>query len=327
MVPLILEVTDARGRLRERIRLGSDPVTLGRGYSGTVVIDDPYVDPLHLELAATEDGSIEFRDPGSVNGTWDMRSGRRVSRGPVVPGLELRIGRSFLRVISADQPVPPAIPDVAGRASPRRLLAPGRSVGILALTACLAVLAQFFVSTDPTGLIDLITPALAALMMAAIWAAGWAFTTRVVTHRFRFLAHLAWTVLVAALFSIAGITFDWIGFFVPSDVVGYLEAAVWFGLGTWLLVGHLELVSDRPARHRWSVAALITAVVVAVWTVLSQAEGIDDSGWSSRDGILKPVSARFIPTQNIDRFFERTERLKISVDGLSGRSDAATDPE
>ncbi len=327
MVPLILEISDARGRLRERIRLGPERVLLGRAYDGTVVIDDPYVDPLHLELTSAEDGSIEFADPGSVNGTWDTRSGRRVTHGRIVPGLELRIGRSFLRVISADQPVPPAIPDVAGKASPRHLLAPGRSVGILALAALLAVLAQYFVSTEPTGLIDLITPALAALMMAAVWAAGWAFTTRVVAHRFRFLAHLAWAALVAAFFSIAGMAFDWIGFFLPADWVGYLEAALWFGLGTWLLVGHLELVSDRPARHRWSVAAAITAVVVAVGTVLSRSDGIDDAGWSSRDGILKPVSARFIPTQTIDRFFQRTERLKSAVDDVSGdRSKAATDP-
>lgn len=327
MVPLILEITDARGRLRERIRLGAERVTLGRAYDGTVVLDDPYVDPIHLELVSREDGSIEFADPGSLNGTWDTRSGRRLTAGQIVPGLELRIGRSYLRVISADQPVPPAIPDVAGRSSPRHLLATRRSVGILALTGFLAVLAQYFASTEPISLIDLITPALATLLMAAIWAAGWAFTSRVVSHRFRFLAHLAWVAFIAALFSIAGLVFDWIGFFVPSGLTGYLEAAIWFGLGTWLLVGHLELTSDRPARHRWSVAAGVTAVIVVVGTLLSRAEGIDDADWTSRDGMLKPVSARLIPTQSLDRFFERTERLKHAVDELSGSpSDAATDP-
>jgi len=326
MVPLILEITDGRGRLRERIRLGGNRVTLGRAYDGTVVLDDPYVDPLHLELTPGEDGTLEFRDAGSLNGTWDTRSGQRVAHGQVHPGAELRIGRSILHFIPADQPVPPAIPDVAGRNSTRHLLVARRSLAVLTVAGLLAVTAQYFASTEPIGIIDLITPALASLLMVAIWAAGWAFTSRLIAHRFRFLAHLAWVALVAALFSILGAVFDWIGFFLPIRSIGYAEAAIWFGLGSWLLVGHLELVSDRPVRHRWGVAAGVTAVVVLVGTLLSRAEGIDDTSWSNRDGMLKPVSARLIPTQSIDRFFERTERLKKAVDELSGAGQPASDP-
>ncbi|HEV2148502.1 MAG TPA: FHA domain-containing protein, partial [Longimicrobiaceae bacterium] len=64
---MILEVVGERGE-RTRLRLGSLPLTVGRGPGNDLILDDPYVDGRHARIGPDEAGVLVVEDLGSVNG-------------------------------------------------------------------------------------------------------------------------------------------------------------------------------------------------------------------------------------------------------------------
>ncbi|HEY2921351.1 MAG TPA: FHA domain-containing protein, partial [Candidatus Binatia bacterium] len=82
MAPLgYVEVLDAKGNVTERVPVDSFPVQVGRAYSNQVVINDPYVCPVHLAIERDEDDRLIARDLDSVNG---LCSGVDSDRVPVL---------------------------------------------------------------------------------------------------------------------------------------------------------------------------------------------------------------------------------------------------
>ncbi len=333
---LILEVADHRGRVRSRVRLDrTRPETLvGRAPGNEVVLDDPYADPVHLRITPTDGGGWQFTDLESTNGVWLAAAGIRCRNGAITSGVQLKAGRSILRFIAPDAPVPPALPDPAQRRGiGRRLLEPRTIGAILALGMVTSGFTQYYASTTDVGLADLATPGLSVLILAALWAAAWAFTNRLVAHRFRFLSHWAWAVLMAAIASVVSVGRDWLGFFVPNGHLSWLDIGIWWAGGGLLLVGHFELVTEWPRARRWAVAMAATGALAIVAVVLQRASTGGDGIVAARDGALKPIDARYLPATSLEGFILDAGRLKEKVDEadpdraaeVSGtRSDSAT---
>lgn len=322
---LIIEITDHRGRTRFRGRLSRLGAAIGRGYGNDIIIDDPYVDPVHLRIGPDADGALTWRDAGSANGTWDPRHHRRLDGGPVVPGLELRLGRSLIRIVGVDHPVAPALRDPAGGQGVGALLDSRRAAVALAITMAIAAAAEYLASTEPVSTTSLTKPGLATLLLAGLWATGWAFTNRIVAQRFRFLAHWAWTALLATSFLVVGLGFEWLGFFWPwLDIQAY-EGLAWGLLGTLLLVGHFQLITEWTARRRWTVAGAVMVAVTVVVGVLGRGNG-DRTPLLDPTGSLKPLASRFVPTVSMDGFFAEMADLHRSVDEEAGSSGEA-EPE
>jgi hypothetical protein len=323
---LIVEVTDPRGRVQQRIRLGAAPITIGRALRNAVIIDDPYLDGSHLTVETAADGVPRFRDHGTVNGTWDGRH-HRTAGGEVHAGLELKIGRTILRFVSADGPVPPALYDPTGQTGlVGRLLAPKAAVLVIGGYAVWSAWLQFLGSSTDPSVSDLVTPGLASLLLAAIWATMWAFTNRIVAQRFRFLTHLAWTVAIATAMMAVGIAVEWLGFFVPAADFGLAEATALMALAAWLLAGHFQLVTEWPRRRRWTIAAGVTGVVVVVIGVLGRGGSLERSPMGRQAGALKPIAGRFLPGSSVDDYFKRAESLKREVDALADEGRKAEAP-
>ncbi len=323
---LILEVTDHRGRVRSRTRLdpGAPEITVGRALRSDVILDDPYADPRHLLIAPTDDGGWRFADLGSVNGVWDARHsapgtrrsalGRR-HEGPIAAGLELRVGRSTLRFVSLDAPVPPALFDPAQRAGiARRLFEPRIMIAIFGVAVVFSVMTQYIGSTQPVDAADLVTPGLAVLIFASLWAAGWAFTNRLVAQRFRFLAHFAWAVLIATVGSALILAREWVGSFIPSADLGGIDVLIWWSVGALLLVGHFELVAEWSRGKRWVVATAATGVLAIAGVVLTRAAALGEDTAARRTGSLKPVDVRYLPATTLDDFVNDAAGLKAKVD-------------
>ncbi len=85
------ELTIVRGGFAaEPVPLDTAARTLGRAGDSDVLLDDVTVSPHHAQIRRTEDGGLEVRDLGSVNGTYV--NGRRTDSCTLVNGDELRIG-------------------------------------------------------------------------------------------------------------------------------------------------------------------------------------------------------------------------------------------
>jgi pSer/pThr/pTyr-binding forkhead associated (FHA) protein len=94
-VPSVLVITG--GALSgTTVRLGDQPVTLGRSQDSTIVLDDDYVSSRHARFFP-RDGQWLVEDMGSTNGTYLDRS--KVSEAtPVKIGMPVRIGKTVVEL-------------------------------------------------------------------------------------------------------------------------------------------------------------------------------------------------------------------------------------
>ena len=76
--------------------LGSQPITIGRADSSTLVVADDYVSTNHARLVP-RDGAWVLEDLGSTNGTFLDRA-RVTAPTPVPVGVPIRIGKTTLEL-------------------------------------------------------------------------------------------------------------------------------------------------------------------------------------------------------------------------------------
>ena len=99
--------------------------TVGRHPTNDLVVGDPRVSGVHLELRRAHRG-LHVRDAGSTNGTW--MGPHRVTEIELAPGGELTIGATLLRLNVHDEGSPPALAtaqsfgDLVGRSPAMREL-------------------------------------------------------------------------------------------------------------------------------------------------------------------------------------------------------------
>ncbi|MBN1770816.1 MAG: FHA domain-containing protein [Deltaproteobacteria bacterium] len=83
------------------VPLDERPMVLGRETGCDVRLVDPAASRRHLLLAPDNRGRWFLEDLGSSNGTY--LGDRRIEREPVVPGAEISLGETRLRVLSVDE--------------------------------------------------------------------------------------------------------------------------------------------------------------------------------------------------------------------------------
>ena len=78
------------------VRLGDNPVTVGRAPDSTIVLDDDYVSSRHARFFP-RDGQWLVEDLGSTNGTYLDRS-KVTAATPVKIGMPVRIGKTIVEL-------------------------------------------------------------------------------------------------------------------------------------------------------------------------------------------------------------------------------------
>jgi hypothetical protein len=328
MGPLIVEVLDERGgRARERHRVRSSPVTIGRGYACDVILDDPYVSVEHLRLEWGDEGWT-VRDLASENGTHLAASGRRLTAAERLgPETLLRVGHTRLRVRTSDYAAPPAVRD-RGEAPRLGLWLDRPLVALLALGAA-GTLAAFDLHqrTFTTGaLFAAGLGALIALTATAGWAALWALLTRLLSHRTRWAAHLG----IAGLAVVGWGAADWLAEYyafafsarVSAQVVGY---ALLGAVGTLALYVHCGLAVSRSGWRPAAVAGLVTAAALAVtasanYLVVAFDDDVNELRFAAE---LKPLPLALTRRAGLEPFLADAESLRARVDAEARQSSAA----
>jgi len=191
---IIAELLDKAGRVRERHHFNQFPLRIGRGYGNDLILDDDYVAPNHGVIWRGEDGSLEYRDLGSQNGT--LQAGKVVRQQRLVADQTLVLGTTRLRLRTPAFQVPPAR---HLRRGDDTLLHwqpgwPGTLAAALLLTTAVGSLAYLHQFNDPQPA-KAVGEALSALVLLILWAGAWALLGRLFVQRSGFRAH----VLVAAL--------------------------------------------------------------------------------------------------------------------------------
>jgi hypothetical protein len=320
---VIVEVLDRRGAVMSRTRLESLPASVGRGYGSDVILDDPFVDAAHARITAGPDGMFVVEDLGSLNGLWEGQ--RRVGQCTLRPGGSFRLGRTLLRLATADLPVPPAAADRELALAGWRALvaAPGVVVLLTALGAVVFGYLIWVAEVDGSKAGETAGGTIGLVLLVVAWAACWAAGARLARHRPQFLRHLgvAWlgVLAVTALSHLVGLA----GFAFPGSA---MVAAAGWAVGVvpvvWLIHVHLELASAMGAARRLAWASGVTGALVALGLLF----GSIDSGGSRgiEAGIeIRGVPLSLVPAGSVEEFLEHATLLQEKVDRAAEKAAAA----
>jgi hypothetical protein len=317
---VIVEVLDGRGRVQTRARLSRFPASIGRAFSNDVIIDDPYVDAQHLRLVADDAEGVAIEDAGSVNGSFEPGSSTRVTRVRVRPGLGLRIGETQLRFQDPDSPPAPTL--VLREELSFSRLGDARIAVPLALLVVLVFSVTGWLGAYERGTVmKHVSTGVFVLLIVAFWAALWSLGSRVIQHRFNFLAHLTLASLVLLAMEVVSTVATWLGVMLPNfhlnTVVGWLGG---IPLVFALLAGHLALTSTLSGRRRNIVTAGIMASVVAIVTLAGWADRDKFSTKLVYDSVIRPVPLSMLRTSSPEGFFRETGELREKVDQLAAKA-------
>lgn len=106
---LVIEQLGTTNNVLERQKFDSNQVWLGRGYDNDVILTDEHVDARHARLVFDGEGDLWIEDRGSVNGIRRPRHRAHLDRAQVNSGDVFLIGRSRIRILFGDHPVPAAV--------------------------------------------------------------------------------------------------------------------------------------------------------------------------------------------------------------------------
>jgi hypothetical protein len=108
---IVFEIVNRSGYVVSSEVIDKDVVTIGRAYTNDIVIADDYIDPSHLQIEVSEDkDTFLCIDKNSVNGVYSKKGKKKEKLSRIQNGDLISIGKTQLKISSADIPVAPAIP-------------------------------------------------------------------------------------------------------------------------------------------------------------------------------------------------------------------------
>jgi hypothetical protein len=317
---ILVEVIGRRGDVVQRVTIAQLPATVGRAWNNDVILQDPHVDALHARIVADASGALAIEDVGSLNGMYADGTAQRVSKLPLAGLATVRLGRTMLRIVNADHPVPAAVPDIMPTGRLARLFASPRGMLAIAVTGvALTALAVWLSDYQDKGAGALAGKVVGVVSFVGLWAGLWAFVGRLILHRTNFWAHttLAWLLLITI--GLWGSAESWLDFLFPAqqivDVIGVMIALALLVAG---IATHAGLASPAPRRRRLVFGlALAAGFVGLAWLgdKATQSSGFGDDVVTI-PVTLKPLSTAMIPATSVDRFMTRMADVKREVDRL-----------
>jgi len=315
-----IEVLDNKGNVVERTRIDSFPIHVGRAYSNEVVIDDPYVCPVHVTIELEDHGSLVARDLNSVNGLWLGSGGKKpIPKLELHSGSQFRIGHTLLRYRSFDHPLAPTLRDRENSASFFGSPYIAAFAGIMVFS--LLCLEGFLGSVERVTIAGIVSEPLVTFATLLLWAGLWTLAGRVILSRFYFFEHVTIASLAIVAFFAINAVAEWLEFLFPF--IPALWVAGVFGAGVILaalVFGHLRFASmmRRPSRV-WA-ASSVSAALIGISFISDYANRSKFSNVMEFTGIVKPLDAAWVPTISVDRFIETSQRLKSDLERLAQKS-------
>ncbi len=315
---IFLEVLDGDA-VHARHRLERFPVTVGRGYTNDIILDDPKVSASHLRVERTGDGKLVVRDVGSHNGTFRVEPWTRLAELELVDDARVAVGDTVLRFRGRSHPVEDtrvtAIPLAPrGRVFERPFAFPA----MLALAVVAFLLQEYLSNYQKTDWGSLTLAVLVPVVTAFIWAGVWAVASKVARRQFHFGAH--GTIASLALLGLLSLPLL-LGTVVYGLALGpwvrWLYLLGYLGWMGCVFFWHVRYVSRAEPKR----LALMLAGVLVCFGVLTQLDSLlGDEDFSSSldfDRTLLPPAFRMASAKPVDAFFEDTQELQKKVDALA----------
>ncbi|WNG58282.1 FHA domain-containing protein [Archangium gephyra] len=315
---IFLEVLEA-DEVHARHRLDRFPVTVGRGYSNDVILDDPKVSASHLLIERTEDGRLVLRDTGSTNGTFRVEPWARLAELELSDDARVAVGDTVLRFRGRSHVVEDtrvtAIP-VAPQVRPFER--PFAFPVVLAVTVLTYLLREYLTNYQKTDWGSLALAVVAPVFVCFVWSGLWSVASKVARRVFHFGAHgtigsLGLLGLLVIPLLIGVITYS-LGL---GAWVRWLYLATYLGWMGFILFWHLRYVTRTEPQR----LITVLGIVLVCFGVLTQADSLlgeeDFSSSIDFDRTLLPPAFQWVPSKPVETFFEGTQKLQEDVDKLA----------
>jgi len=309
--PLILEILDRFGKVRERHKVERLPLRLGRAYDNDIILDDPYVSPRHIEILAGNEGGILIRDLDSSNGLFSLHPLTRHSELKLEENQRIRIGHTDIRLRSKSFPVRETFID---RLRPSQVHLLFTNLIMLPVFWILAgavfITYNYEQSYRDMTFNNTVSQILPLFIFIFVWSCAWSIVSKVITHKYYFSYHAILTSLVMAGFYIIEPVFEYIEFRIPvAGLAENLSLITDLGLPMILLYGNLRQ-STPLSKTRARLTALVTSVlVVGVLHLIAYVNQPEFNNHPRFSNVLK--APMFGPSHyaSINDFFADTTRL------------------
>lgn len=310
----VIEVLDGHGRVQARERVSLTPerrtFTVGRGTAADVILDDPYVAPLHVALEVTPEGVVRATDLGSVNGIIVGARRHRQAQGLELPDGQVQVGRTRLRVRTRAEHLPAERPDHAGGGDPdARRMAYG---GALVCALFVGYYTWLTALWDPATVIAI--NLMKALPVAGTWIAIWALLSRVLTGEWRWLTHAAILFGVSAAVMAAGWLLDiaWFSFALPQWQ--WRDSLLAFSGMALLLYWHLMRVSTLRQRTVALIAVALPVLAIGATTWANLRDQSRNVNFIDAEVKLYPPALRLREGGALDAYFAAAAGLRETAD-------------
>jgi len=309
--PVVIEILDRFGKVRERHKLSRFPVRIGRSYRNDIIIDDHYISPEHVEILLDGDGHVLINDLKSENGVYTLHPLTRHDVLVAEDNQRIRIGHTEIRIRAEAFPVAETFIDHAKPSQWHLMM-----TNVLLLPVVFVIFAlilagdQYVQATRDITSNQVIGAILPVLIVVAVWCFIWSIVSKIVTHTFYFSYHTILACGLLSVFFFIETSFEYIEFNFPNSGLDYfLTIGTDLAFAGLLLYGHLRQSTHftrRKTRHIAIVATLTIVGLAHLFLYVSKPEFNADPVYS---GFIKPPAFAVTRTQTIDEFFKGTDRL------------------
>jgi len=293
-IPSRAATAPARNEAKSRIAASGGEVraTVGRSAVCDIVLDDPFVAPIHARIDVDGAGNVLVSDLESVNGV--EVGGLRlhgVERVPVPDGA-FRVGRTRLRVRTAREVLAPEQADRGGpsrqvRATEVKMLAAGLVVSLLATAF------EVWTSTSQPRELStaVVTMVLTFLVLSGLWITLWALASRVAFGESRWVRHAATIFVTYAGLAVVGQAAEVLNGALGLRLAASVFGPILFGVAAAVALS-CHLVNASPMRTSIAVAisvAIPAVILSAMLWMQARGENRSPSHIADRDRILPPA--------------------------------------
>jgi len=309
--PLILEILDRFGKVRERHKIDRLPLRLGRAYENDIILDDPYVSPIHIEILAGSEGNITIRDLDSTNGLFSLHPLVRHSELTLQENQRIRIGHTDIRLRSKTFPVRETFIDRLRPSQLHLLLTNLIMLPVFwSLAGAIFIIYNYEQSYREMTFNNTVSQILPLFIFIFVWSCAWSIVSKVITHKYYFSYHAILTSMVISAFYVIEPVFEYIEFRIPvAGLAENLSTITDLVLPMILLYGNLRQ-STPLSKTRARITALVTSVLVI--GVLHLIAYVNQPEFKSRPQFSNVLKApMFGPTHyaDINTFFAGTRYL------------------
>jgi pSer/pThr/pTyr-binding forkhead associated (FHA) protein len=307
---VFVEVMDRQDQVKQQIPVSQFPVSIGRAYSNDIIIDDPYICPVHARIDYNDDGDIILIDADSKNGIKYL--GKIKDTNTVSPqnGLTVKLGNTKIRFRSPEFISEATRTQLSKSSRVKEVIDSKPYIFILILLALSYLILRIYLSSYMDFVATGVMFFFPSCIFITIWCTGWSLLNRILAARFNFLFHLLLLSSAVLVFGIIDTSTSYLSFIMsmnilPDMLFGYTIAF----LAGLLLFGHLSIIGNIRFRTRliFKTSYFVLVGLFSVFMFFDKQSVVSDRTSYNYD--LKPITERLIPSISPEEFFNKTEVL------------------